>query len=160
MAERWGRFIAPLVLGLLALGVWEGLVQAFKIPPYLLPGPILIELFNNHPMFSGRVLALPDLHTIGACTGRMIALVSPHDKGNVLAKPFNWKRVLRHELVHIFNLEQTNFLVPHWFTEGLDTADLRDARTLLEDLAWEPPKVPRQLRLSPGARNGTRAYST
>src|SRR5206468_456832 len=31
----------------------------------------------------------------------------------------NWNRVLRHELVHIFNLEQTNFLVPHWFTEGL-----------------------------------------
>ena len=42
MAERWGRFIAPLILGLLALGLWEGLVQAFKIPPYLLPGPILI----------------------------------------------------------------------------------------------------------------------
>ncbi len=46
MAERprieVARIIAPLVLGLLALGIWEGLVQAFKIPPYLLPGPILI----------------------------------------------------------------------------------------------------------------------
>ena len=42
MAERWSRFIAPLVLGLLALGLWEGLVRAFDIPPYLLPGPILI----------------------------------------------------------------------------------------------------------------------
>src|SRR5262249_55533667 len=27
--------------------------------------------------------------------------------------------VLRHELVHIFNLEQSRFLVPHWYTEGL-----------------------------------------
>ena len=27
--------------------------------------------------------------------------------------------MLRHELVHIFNLEQTSFQVPHWFTEGL-----------------------------------------
>jgi tetratricopeptide (TPR) repeat protein len=82
-------------------------------------GPILIEIFNNHTMFSGRVVALPDLHTIGACTGRMIAMVSPRDKAHVIAKPFNWARVLRHELVHIFNLEQTNFLVPHWATEGL-----------------------------------------
>src|SRR5262249_8524186 len=24
-----------------------------------------------------------------------------------------------HEVVHIFNLDQTNFLCPHWFTEGL-----------------------------------------
>jgi tetratricopeptide (TPR) repeat protein len=31
-------------------------------------------------------------------------------------------RVLRHELVHVFNLDQTNFQVPHWFTEGLAVA--------------------------------------
>ncbi len=84
---------------------------------YDLKGPILIELFNNHEMFSGRTIALPDLHTIGACTGRMVAMVSPNGRG--IRKPFNWARVLRHEVVHIFNLEQTNFLVPHWFTEGL-----------------------------------------
>jgi predicted ATPase/DNA-binding winged helix-turn-helix (wHTH) protein len=46
-----------------------------------------------------------------------------------------------------------------WFTEGWDTADLRDARALLEDLAWEPPKAPREPRLSPYAGNGARAYS-
>ena len=38
----WSRFVAPLVLGLAALGLWEGVVRAWKIPPYLLPGPILI----------------------------------------------------------------------------------------------------------------------
>ena len=42
MAERWSRFLAPLVLGLLALGLWEGLVRTFAIPSYLLPGPIQI----------------------------------------------------------------------------------------------------------------------
>jgi Tfp pilus assembly protein PilF len=47
----------------------------------------------------------------------MVAMASPRAKG--VAKPFNWARVLRHELVHIFNLEQTHFLVPHWLTEGL-----------------------------------------
>jgi NitT/TauT family transport system permease protein len=38
----WSRFVAPLVLGLLALGLWEGLVRTFAIPSYLLPGPIQI----------------------------------------------------------------------------------------------------------------------
>jgi tetratricopeptide (TPR) repeat protein len=78
---------------------------------------VLFEVFNDHEMFSGRTIALPDLHTIGACTGRMVAMASPHAKG--IHRPFNWARVARHELVHIFNLEQTNFQVPHWYTEGL-----------------------------------------
>jgi cellulose synthase operon protein C len=83
--------------------------------------PILIEIFRTHEMFSGRTVALPDLHTIGACTGRMFAMASPNEKrgGKPVRKPFNWARVIRHELVHVFNLEQTNFLVPHWLTEGL-----------------------------------------
>src|SRR5262249_8776716 len=50
-------------------------------------------------------------------TGRVVAMVSPHGKG--IRRPFNWSRVLHHELVHIFNLEQTHFQVPHWLTEGL-----------------------------------------
>jgi tetratricopeptide (TPR) repeat protein len=94
--------------------IYADLAKKFDYRP---KGPILIEVFSSHQMFSGRVIALPDLHTIGACTGRMIAMASPHARG--LNKRFNWVRVLRHELVHIFNLEQTNFLVPHWLTEGL-----------------------------------------
>ena len=93
---------------------YDNLAEQFQHKP---KGPILIEVFNNHQMFSGRTIALPDLHTIGACTGRMVAMVSPQGRG--VRKPFNWARVMRHELVHIFNLDQTNFLVPHWFTEGL-----------------------------------------
>jgi tetratricopeptide (TPR) repeat protein len=96
--------------------IYKELAEKFQYRPN---GPILIEVFNNHEMFSGRIVALPDLHTIGACTGKMVAMVSPHDKSKVIAKPFNWNRVLRHELVHIFNLEQTKYMVPHWFTEGL-----------------------------------------
>jgi cellulose synthase operon protein C len=80
-------------------------------------GRILIELFNNHEMFSGRTVALPDLHTIGACTGRVVTMASPKGKG--ITRPFNWGRVIRHELVHIFNLAQTEFQCPHWMTEGL-----------------------------------------
>lgn len=76
----------------------------------------LVEVFSSHEMFAGRTVALPDLHTIGACTGKVITLVSPQGKS---VKPFNWARVIRHELTHIFNLEQSNFLTPHWLTEGL-----------------------------------------
>jgi tetratricopeptide (TPR) repeat protein len=97
--------------------IYASLAKQFDYQP---KGPILIEVFRTHEMFSGRVVALPDLHTIGACTGRMFAMVSPNGKrdGRTMA-PFNWARVLRHEMVHIFNLDQTHFLVPHWFTEGL-----------------------------------------
>jgi tetratricopeptide (TPR) repeat protein len=94
--------------------IYADLAEKFNYRP---KGPILIEVFNNHQMFSGRIVALPDLHTIGACTGKMFAMASPNSRD--LGKPFNWGRVLRHEMVHIFNLEQTHYLVPHWLTEGL-----------------------------------------
>ena len=81
--------------------------------------PILIEVFNRHEMFSGRIIAMPDLYTIGACSGNIVGMVSPRDKSEVVDKPFNWNRVMRHELVHVFNLAQTHYQVPHWLTEGL-----------------------------------------
>lgn len=36
------KVVAPVVLGILMLGLWEGLVRTAGIPPYILPGPILI----------------------------------------------------------------------------------------------------------------------
>lgn len=97
---------------------YEELARKFNYRP---AGPFLVELFRTHEMFSGRVISLPDLHTIGACTGRVFAMVSPNGRGpgGGRQRAFNWARVLRHELVHLFNLDQTDFLVPHWFTEGL-----------------------------------------
>lgn len=90
------------------------LVKDFNFEP---TGKVLVEIFNSHEMFSGRTVALPDLHTIGACSGRVVTMCSPRGKG--LNQMFNWGRVIRHELVHIFNLAQTDFQVPHWLTEGL-----------------------------------------
>ena len=81
------------------------------------PTRVLIEVFNSHDMFSGRTTGLPDLHTIGACTGKVVVMASPSARG--LKKPFHWGRVVRHELTHIFNLIQTDFQCPHWLTEGL-----------------------------------------
>jgi tetratricopeptide (TPR) repeat protein len=84
---------------------------------YQIGRPILVEVFDSHEMFSTRVTALPDLHTIAASTGLVVAMVSPKSKD--VGKPFNWARVVRHELTHVFNLEQTAYQVPHWLTEGL-----------------------------------------
>ncbi|MCU0704058.1 MAG: tetratricopeptide repeat protein [Fimbriiglobus sp.] len=90
------------------------------------PGKVLVEVFSTHEMFSGRTVGLPDLHTIGACTGRVVAMASPKAKG--LTKPFNWGRVMRHELTHIFNLAQTDYQCPHWVTEGLAVQNEKMAR--------------------------------
>lgn len=90
------------------------LKRQFQYEP---PGKTLFELFSNHEMFSGRTIALPDLHTIGACTGKIVTMASPNAKE--LGRRFNWGRVIRHELVHVFNLAQSDFQVPHWLTEGL-----------------------------------------
>lgn len=82
-----------------------------------------IEVYNKarglagHQWFSARMIGLPWLQTIGASTGLMIALTSPA----ATQEPYNWARVLRHEFVHVVTLQQTDFHIPHWFTEALAT---------------------------------------
>lgn len=91
-----------------------GLKRQYGFEP---PQKTLIEVFSTHEMFSGRITGLPDLHTVGASTGRLVALAAPGAKG--LKKPYHWGRVVKHELTHVFNLTQSDFLCPHWLTEGL-----------------------------------------
>ncbi len=81
---------------------------------------VLFEILNRarnteaHGWFSARMVGLPYVGTVAACAGTMVALTSPN-----AGTPYHWGRVVEHELVHVINLEQTNFHVPHWFTEGL-----------------------------------------
>jgi tetratricopeptide (TPR) repeat protein len=82
---------------------------------YVPPGKTKIEIMKNHQWFSGRTIGLPFIPTVGACTGKVIALASPKTTG----QPFNWSRVLKHELVHVITLQQTEFNIPHWYTEAL-----------------------------------------
>ncbi len=85
------------------------------------PQKSLFEIFNRakntdgHGWFSARMVGLPHIHTIGACAGKMVAMQSPTEKG----QEFNWARVLKHEFVHVINLQQTHFNIPHWYTEAL-----------------------------------------
>lgn len=36
------RIVAPVLMGIFMLALWEGLVRAMEIPPYILPGPYLV----------------------------------------------------------------------------------------------------------------------
>ena len=98
--------------------VYPQLVDQFGFRP---PQKSLFEFFSRarnsdaHTWFSARMVGLPFVSTVGACAGKVVALTSPRE----LRKKFNWARVLKHEFVHVLNLQQTHFNVPHWFTEAL-----------------------------------------
>ncbi|MDX2036972.1 MAG: tetratricopeptide repeat protein [Isosphaeraceae bacterium] len=79
------------------------------------PATTQIQIMKDHEKFSGRTVALPFIPTVGACTGKVVALASPKTSRS----PFNWARVMKHELVHVITLQQTDFNIPHWFTEAL-----------------------------------------
>ena len=98
--------------------VYPDLCRRFQFEP---SEKSLFEIFSRarntsaHGWFSARMVGLPFVHTVGACAGKVVALASPND----MPKKFNWARVLKHEFVHVLNLQQTDFSIPHWFTEAL-----------------------------------------
>lgn len=89
-----------------------------------------IEVFPTHDAFSVRTTGSPWIGTVGASTGRVIALVSPR-RGEMTMGPFNWAQVLRHEYTHTVTLSVTENRIPHWMTEGLA---VQEERTPLK---WE-----------------------
>jgi predicted Zn-dependent protease len=92
--------------------IYPSLTARFGYAP---PGKTKIEILKNHKWFSGRTIGLPFVPTVGACTGKVVALASPRATQN----PFNWARVLTHEVTHVITLQQTEFNIPHWYTEAL-----------------------------------------
>ena len=92
--------------------VYPELTARFGYEP---PNLTKIEIMATHKWFSARTVGLPFIPTVGACTGTVVALASPRATG----KPFNWARVLKHEVVHVITLQQTGFNIPHWYTEAL-----------------------------------------
>lgn len=83
-----------------------------------------IEIFPSHAAFSVRTTGSPWIGTVGASTGRVIALVSPR-KGGSNMEPFNWAQVLRHEYTHTVTLAATDNRIQHWMTEGLAVLEER-----------------------------------
>ena len=100
--------------------IYPRLCKQFGYRP---PRPPLVEIFNTargqsgHKWFGVRMTGLPYVGTVAACSGGVVAMTSPGDQS--IANKFNWARVLKHELIHVVTLQQTNFNIPHWFTEGL-----------------------------------------
>jgi tetratricopeptide (TPR) repeat protein len=78
----------------------------------------IIEVFPTHDAFSVRTTGTPWIGTVGASTGRIIAMVAPR-KGENTQGPFNWSQVLRHEFTHTVTLAATDNRISHWMTEGL-----------------------------------------
>ena len=96
---------------------YEELTTTFE---FQLPEKALIEVFCEgqgvpaRQWFGARMVGLPNIHTIAACGGNIVAMVSPSSERRRL----NWADILRHEIVHLINLQQTDYAVPHWLTEG------------------------------------------
>ncbi len=83
-----------------------------------------IEVFPTHDAFSVRTTGSPWIGTVGASTGRVIAMVAPRDGKKTLGT-FNWAQVLRHEYVHTVTLSATDNRIAHWMTEGLAVLEER-----------------------------------
>jgi len=77
----------------------------------------IVEVFPTHTGFSKRITGKGWIGTIGACTGRVIAMVVPNKQRSQFGT-FNWQSVLRHEYTHAVTLEATENRIPHWFTEA------------------------------------------
>jgi tetratricopeptide (TPR) repeat protein len=77
-----------------------------------------IEVFPSHDAFSARITGSPWIGTVGASTGRVIALCTPR-KGENTMGAYNWSQVLRHEYTHTVTLSATDNRIGHWMTEGL-----------------------------------------
>lgn len=82
------------------------------------PGKTVIELMPDHHWFSVRITGMPQVHTIAASTGPVVAMESPKEGPGHLVGPYDWLRVVRHEYTHTVTLARTRNRLPHWFTEA------------------------------------------
>ena len=81
-----------------------------------LPGPVQVELYDNHADFEVRTTGMTGLGALGVTFGLSVAMDSPSGR-----KPgeFHWASTLWHEMSHVYLLTATKHRVPRWFTEGV-----------------------------------------
>ncbi|CAG0996095.1 hypothetical protein PHYC_02571 [Phycisphaerales bacterium] len=78
----------------------------------------VVELYPDHHWFSVRITGLPQLHTIAAATGPVIAMEAPRSGAGHKVGAYDWARVVQHEYTHTVTLSRTRNRLPHWFTEA------------------------------------------
>ena len=76
-----------------------------------------IDLLPDAPSFAVRITGRPELWTIAACTGDVVAMTPPR-LGPDQAGAFHWRNVLRHEYAHTVTLDRTRNRIAHWLTEA------------------------------------------
>jgi len=76
-----------------------------------------VEILPDAQHFAVRITGIPEIWTIAASTGDVLAMTPPrtgaHQRG-----AFDWYRVMRHEFTHTVTLDRTGNRIPHWFTEA------------------------------------------
>ncbi|MCD4824798.1 MAG: tetratricopeptide repeat protein [Phycisphaerae bacterium] len=87
----------------------------------------IIEILPSQQDFSARISGRGWIPTVGACTGRVIAITVPNKKRGRLGL-HNWAQVLRHEFTHTVTLGMTGNRIPHWFTEACAVWQQKDKR--------------------------------
>jgi tetratricopeptide (TPR) repeat protein len=107
--------VIPIYFGEYLESIYKDVTGAFKHEP---DRKTYIEVFPTHDAFSVRTTGSPWIGTVGASTGRVIAMVAPR-KGKQTMGPYNWAQVLRHEFTHTVTLAATDNRIAHWMTEGL-----------------------------------------
>lgn len=138
----------------------------------------LIEILPDERHFAVRITGMPEIWTIAACTGDVIALTPPR-QGARQHGAFDWLRVVRHEYVHTVTLNQTGYRIPHWFTEACAVSQEQGGRSFddcrllawavaeeelfdLEQIDWAfvRPKTPRDRPLAYAQANWMLEYIT
>jgi NitT/TauT family transport system permease protein len=85
---RWRKVVAPLLIGLVVLALWEIAVERLRVPPYILPGPVLIlrTLIADWGTLSGSLLITLEI--------TVLALVAAVVVGGLLAVLFTQSKWL------------------------------------------------------------------
>jgi NitT/TauT family transport system permease protein len=88
-SSRLTRLVAPVIVGLLFVALWDAVVRHYDIPPYILPGPGLVAetLWRDGPSLLGSLLVTLRI-TLAALAAAIIV-------GGLLAILFAQSRVLK-----------------------------------------------------------------
>ena len=94
--------------------MYDDVTEAFEHKPKNMS---LMEIMPNADWFAVRITGIPDIWTIAACTGDVVAMTPPRE-GKKQKGFYDWYRVIKHEYTHTVTLDQTANRIPHWFTEA------------------------------------------